>query len=544
MSPSTRTDVQRGLSKELSVCVSKRYSASGHSRFRLDVQFSVQPGVTVLLGHSGAGKTTLLRCIAGLCNPDQGRIAIAGNVIFAADEKICLEPARRNIAFVFQDLALFPHLTVQGNVAYGLRRLPAAEREQRIDIILNSFQIAHLRTRLPCEISGGEQQRVALARSLVTEPSVLLLDEPLSSLDLETKSKLIDDLRAWNEAHRIPIIYVTHNHEEVLALGERATVLEQGRIVADGSPVDVVSAVRRQALAQSSSFENLFEATVVGSREQEGTLTCRLAGTSVELQAPLTWAELGTRLRLGISAHEILCSSVRPEMVGAYNVVPGYVNSLEEIGRTVQVRVNCGAEFRVHLPVSSGRSYMPDIAQKVWLVIKIGSCHVFRIKGLNALQRLFVFVCGGNTSRSPMAQAICNALIAKRLKVPLESLPDFGVQALSAGLSAHPGTPITKEAQDALRRIGIPSFHCTARNLDAEMVEKAEVIFCMTAEQCKKAAALFPHGALKIQRLWADRDIDDPQGKDQATFLNLAALLRNLIHKRLGDLEPIAAGQI
>jgi protein-tyrosine phosphatase len=183
---------------------------------------------------------------------------------------------------------------------------------------------------------------------------------------------------------------------------------------------------------------------------------------------------------------------------------------------------------------------MLAIAQKVWLVIKIDSCYLLRAKGLSALQRLFVFVCGGNTSRSPMAQAICNDLIAKRLKVPLESLADLGVQALSAGISARPGTPIIKEAQDALRQIDISSFQCTARSLDAEMVDRAEAIFCMTAEQCKKVTASFPHAAPKVQRLWVDRDIDDPHGKDQAAFCDLAALLRNLIHKRLDDLEPIA----
>ena len=544
MSLSASTGVRTEPDKELSADVCKRYGANGHSPFRLDVQFNVRAGVTIILGRSGAGKTTLLRCVAGLCNPERGRIVVAGNVIFDAERKICLEPARRNVAFVFQDLALFPHLTVHGNVAYGLRRLPAAERERRIDAILHSFQIAHLRKRLPRDISGGEQQRVALARSLVTEPSVLLLDEPLSSLDMGTKSKLIDDLRAWNEAHRIPIIYVTHSHEEVLALGERAIVLEQGRPVADGSPADIVSFARREIRAQFGNFENLFEAAVVGGAEHEGTLTCRLAGTSVELQAPPTGAASGTRLRLGISAQDILCSSVPPEMVGACNVVPGRVDSVEQIGRTVQVRVNCGAEFRVHLPVSSVRSCMLAVAQKVWLVIKIDSCHVLRAKELTALQRLFLFVCGGNTIRSPMAQAICNALIAKRLKVPPESLPDIGIQALSAGISAHPGTPITNEAQHALRQIGIPSFQCTARKLDAEIVDKAETIFCMTAEQCKKLAALFPHAALKIQRLWADGDIDDPEGKDQATFFDLAALLTNLIHKRLDGLEPIAGGQI
>src|SRR6185295_746547 len=144
-------------------------------------EFNVVPGVTVIVGHSGAGKTTILRCIAGLCDPREGRIAVGSRVLFDSERRIKVEAAQRRVAFVFQDLALFPHLSVQDNVTYGLRRLDAAERKRRMREILESFQIEHLCTRLPREISGGEQQRVALARSLVTEPSVLLLDEPLSS---------------------------------------------------------------------------------------------------------------------------------------------------------------------------------------------------------------------------------------------------------------------------------------------------------------------------------------------------------------------------
>jgi molybdate transport system ATP-binding protein len=227
------------LARPLQISVAHRYlAADGQASFSLETNFVAQPGVTILRGHSGAGKTTLLRCIAGLAAMESGSIAVGEQMLFDSAHKINLEPRHRKVAFVFQHLALFPHLSVRENVGYGLRKFAAADRDARVSAVMASFRIGHLGDRLPSEISGGEKQRVALARALVTEPAVLLLDEPMSSLDTRTKALIIDDLRAWNAAHRIPIVYVTHDCEEVRALGERAITLEHGRIAADDSLLD------------------------------------------------------------------------------------------------------------------------------------------------------------------------------------------------------------------------------------------------------------------------------------------------------------------
>jgi molybdate transport system ATP-binding protein len=220
-------------------CAHRYLAPDGQTSFSLETNFIAQPGVTILRGHSGAGKTTLLRCIAGLAAMETGTIAVGEQVLFDSTRKINLEPRHRKVAFVFQHLALFPHLTVRENVGYGLRKLSETDRNARVEAVMASFRIGHLGDRLPSEISGGEKQRVALARALVTEPAVLLLDEPMSSLDTRTKALIIDDLRAWNAAHRIPIVYVTHDADEVRALGERAITLEHGRIVADDSLLDL-----------------------------------------------------------------------------------------------------------------------------------------------------------------------------------------------------------------------------------------------------------------------------------------------------------------
>ncbi|MGH8508256.1 MAG: ATP-binding cassette domain-containing protein [Gammaproteobacteria bacterium] len=531
-----------GESNALDVRVRKCYATCKDSGFQLDTEFRVLPGITILLGPSGAGKSTLLRCIAGLSDPDQGRIAIGARVLFDARQRVIVGPAQRRVGFVFQNLALFPHLSVRENVAYGLRRLDAIERERRMANILESFQIAHLRKRLPREISGGEQQRVALARSLVPEPCVLLLDEPLSSLDVRTKTGIIDDMRRWNEARRIPILYVTHDHEEVFALGERVVALDQGRIVAEGSPLDVVSAPRRETMAQFAGFENLFDATVVGIQERKGTMTCRILGSSIELEAPPTRVAPGTEVRLGIRAGDILLATARPEMVGVGNVISGRVKRLDRIGPKIEARVDCGAEFRIHLAPGSISSAELQASTKVWMVIRTHSCHLVHTKHPNALQRLFVFVCRGNTSRSPMAQAICNAEIARRLKVPLEALGVGGIKAISAGLSAEAGAPMTPGARRALRQLGVPSFEHRSQNLSTELAAKAETIFCMTKQHQQMAIKMFPWAAAKVCCLQPDVDLEEPTGADPEAFLSLARKIQSLVQQRMNALVGVVEG--
>jgi molybdate transport system ATP-binding protein len=520
----------------LHVQLRKRHSSGRSSRFQLETTFAAAPGVTMIVGHSGAGKTTILRCIAGLSDPDEGRIAVGDRVLFDSRQGIKLEPARRGVAFVFQDLALFPHLSVQDNVMYGLRRLDGPERQRRTREILESFQISHLYGRSPREISGGEQQRVALARSLVTEPSVLLLDEPLSSLDPRTKVRIIEDLQRWNHTRRIPILYVTHDHGEVQAMGDRVLALEQGRIVADGLPLDVVPAPPRGALAQPAGFENFFDATVLELREQEGTMVCQLTGTSILLRPPLAQVAAGSEVCLGVRAGEILVSAVQPAILSECTVIPGRIRQLERRGSVVEARVGCGADFRVRMDARAAESRGLDVASEVWLMISPRACHPVRPVLLDTLQRLFVFVCHGNTIRSPMAQAICNAEIAGRFGVTLESLDRLGIKAVSAGLSARPGEPIAAEAEQALGRIGMPVLEHRSRNLTHRLAQRAEAIFCMTEEQRRELTARFPATQPKSYRLHPDEDIGDPHGKPLEGFLDCALQIQDLVRHRLNGL--------
>jgi molybdate transport system ATP-binding protein len=237
------------------------------------------------------------------------------------------------------------------------------------------LRIAHLLNRRPREISGGERQRVGLARSLVTDPSVLLLDEPLSALDYGTQSRIIADLRQWNEARRIPILYVTHSQREVFALGERVLALEDGVIVADGTPDKVMNAPSRESVAQLTGFENLLDGVVVDRRPDAGVMVTRLAGTAVELETPLAATEIGHAVRVAIRAGDILVATEHPRGLSARNILPGIVVTLSRQGTTVRADVSVGVPIEVHITPTSSEVLNLRPGSDVWLVIKTHSCH-------------------------------------------------------------------------------------------------------------------------------------------------------------------------
>ncbi len=361
-------------SPELAARFCKRRAGPGD--FVLDVDVCAPTGFTILFGASGAGKTTLLDCLAGLATPDTGTIRVGSQVFFDAPARVNLPVSQRNVGYVFQELALFPHLTVEGNVGYGLHRFESGDRQRRIAFILDAFRIRDLRRRRPREISGGERQRVALARSLVTDPHILLLDEPLAALDAPTKSRILDDLRSWNEAHRIPILYVTHSREEVFAIGERVVVLDRGRVLAQGTPHHVMGAPQQETVAQLAGFENIFDATVVAAHEDRGTMTCRLAAGKVELETPLVRATPGSKLRVGIRAGDVLVATQHPEGLSARNVLPGKVKSVVRRDVIIAARVDIGVELEVHLTLAARDALQLAPGREVWLVVKTHSCHL------------------------------------------------------------------------------------------------------------------------------------------------------------------------
>src|ERR1700678_3686031 len=345
LTPAEKQSAPASANSGLRVSIRRRFPSSDHG-FSFDLEFDAGPGFTIVFGPSGAGKTTLLDCVAGLATPDAGRISIEERVFFNAGWPDAKKPdsgapvnvpvAKRGVGYVLQDLALFPHLTVEQNTEYGLAHLPRSTRKQRVAAVLEEFRIDHLCRQLATKISGGERQRLALARTLVCDPCTLLLDEPLSALDAATKARIIDDLRRWNEVHRIPILYVTHSREEVMALGERVLVMDQGRIIAQGTPHEVLRAPLQETVAQLAGFENIFDATVESVHEDRGTMLCRILprGFSsdkaeiVLLETPLIRAEAGVRLCVGIRAGDILLATAKPEGLSARYLMAGRTRAL------------------------------------------------------------------------------------------------------------------------------------------------------------------------------------------------------------------------
>jgi molybdate transport system ATP-binding protein len=360
----------------LTAQIRKERRKAGAPSFALDVSIEVPPGITILFGPSGAGKSTLLDCIAGLARPDTGRIVAGGDVLFDSAGALDLPAQKRRIAYVFQTLALFPHLSTEENVAYGLSDLREGEQRRRVGEILRAFRVERLRKQTPAEISGGEKQRIALARSLVTEPRVLLLDEPLTGLDADLKSAIVSDLRAWNTANRIPILYVTHSREEVDALGEHVIAIENGRVVGAGRPMDVLDAPRKKRLAQAAGFENLLDGTVLDLREADGVMRVRLGHTACKIEVPLGYSSAGDRVRVAIRAGDILLATEQPRGLSARNVMEGNITSMETHGTMVIARVDCGVTLSAHVTPGAVRALGLATEQKVWLVLKTHSCHL------------------------------------------------------------------------------------------------------------------------------------------------------------------------
>ena len=218
--------------------------ARRHGSFQVDADFRAEnTGITALFGPSGAGKTSVINMVAGLIRPDRGRIVIQDRVLFDSDRGIDLPPEKRTIGYIFQDGRLFPHLTVRGNLTYGMKLTPPNQRYIAFDQVVDLLGIKHLLDRRPAKLSGGEKQRVAIGRALLTSPRLLLMDEPLSSIDDGRKEDLMPFIAKLPQAFCIPILYVTHSIDEIERLSDNLVLMADGKSIATGDASEMVNRV-------------------------------------------------------------------------------------------------------------------------------------------------------------------------------------------------------------------------------------------------------------------------------------------------------------
>jgi molybdate transport system ATP-binding protein len=251
--------------------------------FRLNIDLTAQSQVTALFGPSGSGKSLTLQCIAGLLAPDSGQIAIGERTLYDAAAGVNLPSRERRVGYLFQNYALFPHLTAAENIAYGLHRLPKSERAERLQEALRTVRLEGMAERYPAQLSGGQQQRVALARALVGRPAILLLDEPFAALDSIVRAQLQQELLQILRAVPIPAVLVTHQLDEAYALSREMAVLEAGRVLQAGPRDEVYYRPRTRAVAELVGASNFLPGTVVDAADK----ATRIAGPGgLELWGP------------------------------------------------------------------------------------------------------------------------------------------------------------------------------------------------------------------------------------------------------------------
>jgi molybdate transport system ATP-binding protein len=305
-------------------------------RGALEVPLDAAP-VTVLYGPSGAGKTTLLRCLAGLDRIDAGFIRFGDETWADVRARRFVPPQRRGVGFLFQEYALFPHLTVAENIAYALRRAGGSERAGRVDEVARLLRISELLPRRPDRLSGGQRQRVALARALAPRPRLLLLDEPLSALDAPTREDLRGELRALLERTGIPAIVVTHDRVEAMALGDRMAVLAEGGVRQVGAVHQVFSEPADLVVARVVGTENVAPARLVERRDGLAL---------VEVETARLWAVDPGHLEDGayacIRAEDVVLEPAPTTLTSARNELVGTVRSLAPEGALVRVTLDCG----------------------------------------------------------------------------------------------------------------------------------------------------------------------------------------------------------
>jgi molybdate transport system ATP-binding protein len=345
------------------ICRCRKRFASG---FTIDADWAISleaAPVTALFGPSGAGKTTLLRLIAGLERPDNGSVVFRGEEWFGARS---LEPQQRRAGFLFQDYALFPHLTAEANVAFGARDRARAER------LIQAFELDKLRGHFPRQLSGGQQQRVALARALAADPALLLLDEPLSALDAASRTRTRQDLRRMLLESGVPCIVVTHDRAEAIALGDWIAVMIDGAIRQTGPVRDVFRRPADPRVAESLGVENILRAEITA--RHRGLLTLSVGSAGLEC---VDGGESGPVLAC-IRAEDVAVTREAHIDSSARNRLVGSVREVSIEGPLARIEIDCGFPLVALVTAQSAGELDLRPGEEICAVVKATNVHLLK----------------------------------------------------------------------------------------------------------------------------------------------------------------------
>ncbi|MCV6585426.1 MAG: molybdenum ABC transporter ATP-binding protein [Marinibacterium sp.] len=349
----------------MSLAVQIRHARPG---FAMDVQFDAPGGVTALFGRSGAGKTTLVNAVAGLLQPDAGRVVLGERVLFDRAAGIALPPYRRRVGYVFQDGRLFPHLSVRRNLLYG-RRFAGLRGPGDLAQVVDLLGLGPLLSRRPAGLSGGEKQRVAIGRALLSEPDLLLLDEPLAALDMVRKGEILPYLERIRDQARIPMLYVSHSVEEIARLANTVVALHQGGVLRAGPAAEVLADPRVVPAFGVRQLGSMLGGRVLAHHADGLT---ELALSSGRLLLPRVAAPVGADLRVRIAAQDVLLALAPPVGISALNILPCEIRQIRQgDGPGVVVQLQAGRDLllaRVTRRSATALDLRPGLA--VYAVLK------------------------------------------------------------------------------------------------------------------------------------------------------------------------------
>jgi molybdate transport system ATP-binding protein len=330
----------------MTLCIDIRHRLGS---FELDAKFETAGGLVALYGRSGSGKTSIVNIIAGLIRPDHGRVTNEDVVLLDTARGTFVPRHRRRIGYVFQEGRLFPHLTVRQNLLYGHFFAPQDARRDDLDGVVDLLGLAGLLDRRPGRLSGGEKQRVAIGRALLASPRLLLMDEPLASLDEARKGEILPYIERLRDQSRVPIVYVSHSLAEVARLASTVVLVAEGKVAALGSTADVMHRLDLFPLTGRAEAGAIVEATV--ERHDEAFGLTELRSRAGLWRLPRLDSPIGTRLRLRVRARDVMLAKSAPADLSALNIVPGVVADLAGAGGAtgpiVEIKLDCNGDVLI-----------------------------------------------------------------------------------------------------------------------------------------------------------------------------------------------------